>query len=87
MESIIESNVSSSVERMFGDKDAKLKVITKIDIMNDGDTDKLTEEDKHVLMEIKRMNQLEEMFIKRQLHFTLDEKGNLVEVDNIEYNK
>ena len=84
MESLIESNMSNVVDKMFGDKDSKLKAITKIDLMTDGNTNNMNEDEKKMLYEIKRINQLEEAYIRRQLFFTLDNNGNLVEVDNAE---
>lgn len=84
MESLLESSVSNIVDKMFGDKDSKLKAITKIDIMTDGNSDLLTEEEKRTINEIKRINQMEQYYIQRQLHFTLDDKGNLVEINNDE---
>jgi hypothetical protein len=80
MDNLIESNISSAVDKMFGDKDSKLKTIAKIDLMNEGKAGDINEDDKRVLSEIKRINQLEQYYVESQLHFTLDNSGNLVEI-------
>ena len=79
-ENLIENNVNKQVERMFGAKDNKLKLITKIDLLDDG-TEETKESTEKILQSIKRSNEMEAYYIKRQLFFTLDKNGNLIEVE------
>ena len=67
-ESLVEVNANKSVEKMFGDKDNKLKVITKMDLLDDG-TEETKEKTQSVLQSIKKSNEVEAWYIKRQLFF------------------
>ena len=80
-ESLIEINASKQADKMFGDKDNKLKAITKVDLLDDG-TEEMKEAKEKLLIAIKRSNEMEAWYIKKQLFFTLDKDGNLVEVEN-----
>ena len=79
-ENLIELNVCKQVDRIFGDKDSKLKLITKIDLLENG-SEEMKESTERLLQTIKRSNEMEAYYIKRQLFFTLDKNGNLVEVE------
>jgi hypothetical protein len=79
-ENLIELNVCKQVDRIFGDKDSKLKLITKIDLLENG-SEEMKESTEKMLQTIKRSNEMEAYYIKRQLFFTLDKNGNLVEVE------
>lgn len=79
-ENLIEVNVNKQVDRMFGNKDNKLKLITKIDLLDDG-TEESKESTEKILQTIKKSNEMEAYYIKRQLFFTLDKNGNLVELE------
>lgn len=79
-DNLIELNVCKQVDRIFGDKDSKLKLITKIDLLENG-SEEMKESTERLLQTIKRSNEMEAYYIKRQLFFTLDKNGNLVEVE------
>ena len=79
-ENLIELNVCKQVDRIFGDKDSKLKLITKIDLLENG-SEEMKESTEKMLQTIKRSNEMEAYYIKRQLFFTLDKNGNLVELE------
>ena len=35
-ESLVELNVNKQIDKLFGDKDSKLKLLTKLDLLDDG---------------------------------------------------
>ena len=35
-ESLVELNVNKQIDKLFGDKDSKLKFLTKLDLLDDG---------------------------------------------------
>ena len=80
-ESLVEVNANKQVDKLFGDKDNKLKLITKLELLDDG-TDEIRQEQEKMIKAIKKSNEIEAFYIKQQLHFTLDKDGNLIEVDN-----
>jgi hypothetical protein len=81
-ESLIEKNVNHMMDKMFGDKDATLKSITKMNLLYDGEDDTKTQiED--VLTKMKRMNNFEAKCIEEELYLTYDIDGNIVSLNCI----
>ena len=80
-ESIIEINVNKQIDKMFGDKDSKLKIISKMDIMND-DTEESKLEIENMIKILKKNNEIEAYYINKESYLTYDKDGNLVEITN-----
>jgi hypothetical protein len=80
-ESIIEINVNKQIDKMFGDKDSKLKIISKLDIMND-DTEESKLEIENMIKILKKNNEIEAYYINKESYLTYDKDGNLVEITN-----
>ena len=80
-ESIIEINVNKQIDKMSGDKDNKLKLISKMDIMND-DTEESKQEIENMIKIIKKNNEIEAFYINKESFLTYDKDGNLVEITN-----
>ena len=55
-DNLIELNVCKQVDRIFGDKDSKLKLITKIDLLENG-SEEMKESTERLLQTIKRSNE------------------------------
>ena len=85
-EGLIERNVNSMMDKMFGDKDPALKTITKMNILFDGSDETKTEME-NVLTKIKKLNAFEEECIKNELNLTYGEDGNIVSVNDINESK
>ena len=81
-ENLIKKNINHMMDKMFGDKDAMLKSITKMNLLYDGE-----EETKHqiedVLTKMKRMNKFEAKCIEEELYLTYDIAGNIVSLNCI----
>jgi hypothetical protein len=85
-ESLVELNVNKQIDKLFGDKDSKLKFLTKLDLLDDGSQQ--ANKDKQALLNtMKKSNEIEMKFINEEMHLTYDDKGNLVFVSDIELNK
>lgn len=79
-QSLVESNVSKQVDKLFGDKDEKLKLIAKLDLLNDNTEQSKLDREK-VIQQMRRSNEIEAMLIEQELYYTLDTNGNLIEIE------
>lgn len=76
--SLVENNVNHMCDKLFGDKDPNLKLITKMNLMFDGSYER-ENEIKETLVKIKQINHYEAQGIENELFLTYDCCGNLVE--------
>ena len=81
-ESLVEKNVNHMMDKMFGDKDAALKTITKMNLLFDGEDDSLNLMESF-LTKMKKMNYFEAKCINEELQLTYDTEGNIVYTNNI----
>ena len=80
--SLVEQNADYMTNKLFGDKDPNLKLITKMNLMYDG-TKQSEDEINETLEKIKRNNKYEVECILKEMTMTLDNSGNLVAVVEI----
>ena len=81
-ENLIEKNVNHMMDKMFGDKDAMLKSITKMNLLYDGE-EETKNQIEDVLTKMKRMNKFESKCIEEELYLTYDVAGNIVSLNCI----
>ena len=81
--SLIEQNVNRMTDKLFGDKDPNLKLITKLNLMYDG-TDEYKNTVEETLVKMKRNNEYEVECLLKEMTMTLDNSGNLIPIDDVE---
>ena len=81
-ESLVEKNVNHMMDKMFGDKDATLKTITKMNLMFDGEDETLNQMESY-LTKMKKIHFFEAKCINEELQLTYDTEGNIVYINNI----
>ena len=81
--SLIEQNVNRMTDKLFGDKDPALKLITKLNLMYDG-TDEYKNTVEETLVKMKRNNEYEVECLLKEMTMTLDNSGNLIPIDDVE---
>lgn len=79
--SLVEQNIDRMTDKLFGDKDPNLKLITKMNLMYDG-TEETKEEIEQTISKIKRNNQFEIECLLQEMTMTLDKDGNIVPTDD-----
>ena len=82
-ESLVEKNVNHMMEKMFGDRDPTLKMVTKMNLMFDGEDESLNQMENY-LTKMKKMNFFEAKCINEELQLTYDKDGNIVSINNIQ---
>ena len=70
------------MDKMFGDKDAALKTITKMNLLFDGEDETLNQMESF-LTKMKKMNYFEAKCINQELQLTYDTEGNIIFINNI----
>ena len=82
-ESLVEKNLNHMMDKMFGDKDPALKIVTKMNLMFDG-TEETKKDIECVLTKMKKMNAYEAQCISEELELTYDKDGNIVSINSID---
>lgn len=78
MTSLKEKQVDKVLDRIIGDADEALKVITKLALMNKEITPEIVE----TLQILKQQNEEDAKALHEEMELTLDASGNLVPVEN-----
>jgi len=75
-----EKKIHDDVEKLFGDKDAELKMITKLSLLKElyGCDDDMEDKIKNVINKIKLNASKETKLIDSELKCTLDASGNVI---------
>ena len=74
--SFAEKKIHDDVEKMFGDKDPELKMITKLSMLKEIYGDEINVQD--VINKMKYNAQKESQMIANELKCTLDASGNVI---------
>jgi hypothetical protein len=82
IETLVEKNVNSMLDKIFGDKDDTLKAITKLSILNDG-SEEMKNKINQTIALIRRNNELEKQMLDDELNLTYDSSGNIIEIYDI----
>ena len=82
-ESLVEKNVNHMMDKMFGEKDATLKTITKMNLMFDGEDETLNQMESY-LTKMKKIHFFEAKCINEELQLTYDIEGNIIFINNIQ---
>ena len=77
--SLVEQNINYMTDKLFGDKDPNLKLITKMNLLYDG-TEETKDEITATLCKMKRNNEYEVDCILKEMTLTYDMCGNIVPV-------
>jgi hypothetical protein len=81
MTSLKEKQIEKRLDRMFGDGDETLRIVTKLALTNK----ELTPEIINTIEYLKKQNEEEAKALNEELEMTLDASGNLVPVANITF--
>lgn len=80
MQSLVEKNVDSMLNKLFGNKDETLKLITKLNLISDMNNPYVL----NVLNNIKQNNEIDLEYIKKDMKMTIDNNGNIIPIDDID---
>lgn len=77
---LAEKKIHDDVEKMFGDKDPELKMITKLSMLKElyGDNDDMETKIKDVINKMKLNASKETKMIENELKCSLDASGNVI---------
>ena len=84
--SLVEQNINYMTDKLFGDKDPNLKLITKMNLLYDG-TEETKDEITATLCKMKRNNEYEVDCILKEMTLTYDLCGNIVPVYELKKSK
>ena len=79
--SLAEKKINDDVEKMFGDKDPELKMITKLSMLKElygDDNDNMEYKIENVINKMKWNASKESKIIENELKCTLDASGNVI---------
>jgi hypothetical protein len=79
VENIVEKAVTNKVNKIVGESDTNLNSIVKMSLLNEPQKGVYNA----VLQNIYENNKIEQYYVEQEYQLTIDEKGNLIQVNSI----